>query len=173
MRAERRCARSRAGRVRSMPRGEILATAVRGPIWRAFGGREGLLVIFRRRWPESWGRSMSDDLVPVFAEGRWPTMRRLEEVGAWAASAMTTAVPRMAALIPTRPDATGGPDHGFDRDALLADRLMDRRAIQRGLFDRRAEREADAAEPAMAVDAAAPGAALPPPEPLLLLFVTS
>jgi len=173
MRAERRCARSRAGRVRSMPRGGILATAVRGPRWRAFGGREGLLVIFRRHSPVPRSRAAFNDLVPILAEGRWPAMRRRSDVRALAAAAMTTAVPMMAALIPPRPDATGSPDRTFDRDALLADRLMDRRAIQRGLFDRRAEREADAAEPAVAVDAAAPGTAVPPPEPLLLLFVTS
>jgi hypothetical protein len=73
---------------------------------------------------------------------------------------------------------------GFDRDALLEARSRRRRPIQRGLFERRAERNADEAE---ALTAAATGrphlphddptraslVATPPPEPVLLLFVTS
>jgi hypothetical protein len=173
MRAGRLLARARNGGARSATRSGVLAACVRRSTWGAFGGREGLLVIFRRRWPASWGRATSDDLVPVFAEGRWPAMRRLEDVRAWAASAMTTAVPRMAALIPPHPAVGRTPDYTSERDARLAARMTDRRAIQRGLFDRRAERDADAEELDVAPDAAALVATVPPPEPLLLLFIAS
>jgi hypothetical protein len=173
MRAERFLARSRIGGVRLATRSGVLATCVCGSTLRASGGREGLLVIFRRHSPAPWGRGMFNDLVPVFAEGRWPVTRCRSDVHALAAAAMTTAVPRMAARIPPRQAATGIMDDTFDRDVLLAARAADRRAIQRGLFDRRAERDTDAAELVVAADAAAPVSTLPPPEPVLLLFVTS
>ena len=174
MRAGRRSARARAVRVRAVTRGGVLATAVRRSKCQASGGREGLLVVFRRHAPLLWGRGTSYDLVPVFAEGRWPAMRRRGDVRALAEAAVGTAVPEMAALVPPRHTAAGAPDQPFDRDALLTARLAERRSIQRGLFDRRAERDADdAAEPPGPADHAGPDAAPPAPEPLLLLFVTS
>jgi hypothetical protein len=172
MSAVRSVARSRTGRGRSVTRGGAVATSVRRSAWRACGGREGLLVIFRRHLPLSWGRGAFNDLVPVFAEGRWPAGRRRGDVRELAAAAMAAAVPRMAALIPPLHVTTRRSDRAFDRDALLAAHLADRRAVQRGLFDRRAERDADAAELAVAADPAAPANAIPPPEPLLLIFVT-
>jgi hypothetical protein len=174
MRARRRSARARAGRVRAVMYGGVLATVVRRSKCQASGGREGLLVVFRRQAPLSWGRGTFYDLVPVFAEGRWPAMRRRGDVRALAEAAVGTAVPEMAALVPPRHTAAGAPDRLFDRDALLTARLAERRSIQRGLFDRRAERDADdAAELSGAADHAGPDAAPPAPEPLLLLFVTS
>ena len=117
---------------------------------------------------------MFNELVPVFAEGRWPAVRRRSDLRKLAAAAMAAAVPRMATLIPPLQAAAGLPGPAFDRDALLAARTANRQAVQRGLFDRRAERDADdAAAQAVAADAAGPDAAIPPPEPLLLLFVTS
>jgi hypothetical protein len=174
MRTERLLARSCAGGVRSAPRSGVLATCVHRSAWRASGGREGLVVIFRRQSPVPWGRGMFNDLVPVFAEGRWPAVRRRGDVRALAAAAMAAAVPRMATLVPPLRATPRVPDRAFDRDALLAARAANRQAVQRGLFDRRAEREADdAAGQAVAADAARPDAATPPPEPLLLLFITS
>jgi hypothetical protein len=97
---------------------------------------------------------------------------------------LATLVPAMAAAVPPpRAEAARG-SRGFDRDAHLARLAATRRAVQRGLFERRAEREADAAE----ADAAATGGrhealrdgagqpgrdSAPLPEPALLLFVTS
>jgi len=174
MRAERLPARSRAGGVRSPRRSGVLATCVHRSAWRAPGGREGLAVIFRRQSPVPWGRGMFNDLVPVFAEGRWPAVRRRGDVRDLAAAATAAAVPRMAALIPPLQAATGVPGQVFDRDALLEARAANRPAVQRGLFDRRAERDADdAAAEAVAADAGGPDTATPPPEPLLLLFITS
>jgi hypothetical protein len=77
----------------------------------------------------------------------------------------------MAAAIPPR-DLEGalGRD-GFDRDARLAARASARRAVQRGLFERRAEREADEAH----AEAAGPSNTVitEPPQPVLLIFLTS
>jgi hypothetical protein len=173
MRAERLLARSRAGGVRPAPRSGVLATCVHRSAWPASGGRAGLAVIFRRQSPVPWGRGMFNDLVPVFAEGPWPAARRSGDVRKLAAAAMAAAVPRMAALIPPLHAATKVPGQAFDRDALLAAHAANRQAVQRGLFDRRAERDADAAAQDVAADAAGPDAATTPPEPLLLLFITS
>jgi hypothetical protein len=77
----------------------------------------------------------------------------------------------MAAAIPSRGDeATRGND-GFDRDARLAARARTRRAVQQGLFERRAERETEEAE----AEAAGPSASATaqPPQPVLLILVTS
>ena len=77
----------------------------------------------------------------------------------------------MAAAIPPRDlEGAHGRD-GFDRDARLAARASARRAVQRGLFERRSEREADEAE----AEAAGPSNTVitEPPQPVLLLFLTS
>jgi hypothetical protein len=78
----------------------------------------------------------------------------------------------MAAAI-SRADARAPqPGAVVDRDARLAARAGMRGAVQRGLFDRRAEREAEQENQAAVVpntQAQIEGA----PEPVLLLFVTS
>ncbi|MGE5199559.1 MAG: hypothetical protein ACM3H9_07945, partial [Rhodospirillaceae bacterium] len=101
-----------------------------------------------------------------------------------AADALATLVPAMAAAVPPpRAEAARGRS-GFDRDAHLARLAATRRAVQRGLFERRAEREAEAAEADAAATAGRHDAvhdgggpsgrdSAPPPEPALLLFVTS
>jgi hypothetical protein len=84
---------------------------------------------------------------------------------------LATLVPVMAAAIPPRDleGAHGG--DGFDRDQRLAAGASARRAVQRGLFERRSEREADEAE----AEAAGPSNTVTtePPQPVLLLFLTS
>ncbi len=85
---------------------------------------------------------------------------------------MTALVPHMAAAIAARHPEPARTGRGAARDELLIARARARRAVQRGLFDRRAERDADedeAPEAAVALDSAA----TQPPQPVLLLFVTS
>jgi hypothetical protein len=150
--------------------GGILVSAVRSsrlPIWR---GRTGLLAIFRVRSAARAGLAQHEELVPVFAEGRCPRCSRRRDVHACAVDALATLVPVMAAAIPPRdPEADHGRD-GFDRDARIAARASARTAVQRGLFERRSEREADEAE----AEAAGPLNAVitEPPQPVLLLFGT-
>ena len=82
---------------------------------------------------------------------------------------MATLVPQMAAAIPTnRAEPTSA---GADRDQQIGARAQARKAVQRGLFDRRAERDAEADE-TEAASPAASSADVPPPQPVLLLFVT-
>ena len=131
-------------------------------------GRTGLLAIFRVRSAARYGFADCEELVPVFAEGLCPRVSRRRDLRARASGALAALVPAMAAAIPAR--AAHGSD-GSDRDRRLAVRARTRRAVQRGLFDRRAEREADQSE-AATVDASA-SAAAEPPQPVLLLFVTS
>jgi superfamily II DNA/RNA helicase len=151
--------------------GGILVSAVRSsrlPIWR---GCTGLLVVFRVRSAAHAGLAQHEELVPVFAEGRCQRISRRREVEARASVAMATLVPVMAAAIPPRDlEGAHGRD-GFDRDRRLAARASARRAVQRGLFERRSEREADEAD----AEAAAPSNAVitEPPQPVLLLFLTS
>jgi hypothetical protein len=98
---------------------------------------------------------------------------------------MATLVPRLAAAIQ---QGDMHPEQGgqeLDRDARLAARARARRAVQRGLFDRRAEREAEQVEVEAAgpsgqtADRRAPGGNIEDvtagqaPQPVLLLFVTS
>jgi len=104
-------------------------------------------------------------------------------------------VPLMAASVPaltaqrasdvesalTAPSSGGiqpphaGDEGGPGREARLAARRGARRAVQRGLFDRRAEREADTDEAEGRFGAEAAPREAPPQkaQPVLLLFVTS
>jgi hypothetical protein len=92
---------------------------------------------------------------------------------------MASVVPAMAAAIAPRVRAAPPGGDEPDRDARLAARLRHHRPVQRGLFDRRAVREADSAEENAADEA---GRAGPPngccgggrrhAEPVLLLFLT-
>jgi superfamily II DNA/RNA helicase len=131
-------------------------------------GRTGLLAIFRVRSAARPGFADCEDLVPVFAEGPCPRVSRRRDMRARASDALAALVPAMAAAIPPR--AAHGSD-GSDRDRRLAARARTRRAVQRGLFDRRAERDADQAEAETA--RASDSATGQPPQPVLLLFVTS
>lgn len=151
--------------------GGILVTAVRSsrlPIWR---GRCGLLAIFRVHSAAHAGLAQHEELVPVFAEGRCGRCSRRRDIHARASDALATLVPLMAAAIPPRglPGAHGR--DGFHRDQRLAVRASARRAVQRGLFERRSEREADEDE----AEAAGPSNTVTtePPQPVLLLFLTS
>jgi superfamily II DNA or RNA helicase len=149
--------------------GGILVTAVRSS--RAFlgQGRSGLLVIFRVHSGTRAGRVRDEALVPVFAEGPCPRLSRRRDIRARAVDALATLVPAMAAAIAPRGAqvACGGQD--FDRDACLAARARTRRLVQRGLFERRAERGAEEAE---AAAGPSNGGAMQRPQAVLLLFVT-
>jgi hypothetical protein len=175
MRAARSSARRRSHQPRPAEHRGVLAAAVRRSRCRVTDGREGLLVIFRRQLPAPWGRKVFSDLVPIFAAGRWPVMRRRGDLQAQAEFAMASVVPAMAGFAPPPSIASDAGLDASDRDALVLARLASRRPVQRGLFDHRAVNEAgidNAAWPADGVDVAGAGqhAAL---EPLLLLFVTS
>ena len=87
---------------------------------------------------------------------------------------MARLVPAMAASIPPRAhDAQHSRDE-FNRDAHLDRHARRRRAVQRGLFDRRALREAEAgeAEGRAGANGASGGGPRQMVEPLLLLFLT-
>jgi hypothetical protein len=88
----------------------------------------------------------------------------------------------MAAAIPNRAAQNARGRDGSERDARLAARARTRRAVQQGLFERRAQRDADEADAAATVgqheiprpdDAPSSSATTLRPEPVLLLFVTS
>lgn len=175
MRAACSSARRRSTRLRSAERRGVLAAAVRRSRWRVADGREGLLVIFRRQLPASWGRRVFSELVPIFAAGRWPAMRRRGELQAQAAFAMESVVPAMAEFAPPPSLVSDAGLDASDRDALVLARLASRRPVQRGLFDLRAGNGNGIDEvswPADGVDVHGAGhqASI---EPLLLLFVTS
>ena len=132
--------------------------------------RSGLLVIFRVSSAERAGITRFEELVPVFAEGPCPRPARRRDIDARASGALATIVPAMGAAVRRRgvvPAQGGG---GFDRDAWLAARARTRRAVQRGLFERRAEREAG--EPDTEASGPSSDAPAPAPQPVLLLFVT-
>ena len=151
--------------------GGILVTAVRSSRLPISRGRSGLLVIFRVSSAAHAGLAPHEELVPVLAEGRCPAFFRRRDVEARASDALATLVPVMAAAIPPRDlEGAHGRD-GFERDARIAARASARRAVQRGLFERRSEREADEAE----AEAAGPSNTVTtePPQPVLLLFLTS
>ena len=175
MRAARASARRRSHQPRPAERRGVLAAAVRRSRWRFAGSREGLLVIFLRQLPAPWGRQVFRELVPIFAAGRWPAMRRRGDLQAQAEFAMASVVPAMAGSAPPPSIASDAGLDASDRDALVLARLASRKPVQRGLFDHRAVTEAgidDAAWPADGVDVTGVGdrASI---EPLLLLFVTS
>jgi hypothetical protein len=146
-------------------------TAVRSSRLPISRGRSGLLVIFRVSSAAHAGLAPHEELVPVLAEGRCPAFFRRRDVEARAFDALATLVPVMAAAIPPRELESAHGGDGSDRDARLAARARARRAVQRGLFERRSEREADEAE----AEAAGPSNTVTTerPQPVLLLFLTS
>jgi hypothetical protein len=151
--------------------GGILVAAVRSSRLPISRGRGGLLAIFRVRSAAHAGLAQHEELVPVFAEGRCPRCSRRRDVRARASEALATLVPVMAAAIARRDLEGAHGRYGFDRDRRLAARASARRAVQRGLFERRSEREADEAE---AEAARSLGVVIAePPQPVLLLFLTS
>jgi hypothetical protein len=175
-------ARTRARAVRRS--GGIAVAAVRRSRLPFTNGRTGLLAIFRIRSAAPAGLAPSEDLAAVFAEGPCPRILRRRLVRARALAAMAALVPRMAASIPPPPAQPAVDPTVFDRDARLEARLLTRRAVQRGLFDRRAVREAEEAEADAVSTGVGAGArhetggvsgidAGHAPQPVLLLFVTS
>jgi hypothetical protein len=193
-----RAARSRRGAGLQKPpayhSGGVLAAAVRRSRLRWAPYSTGLLVVFRVR-SEMDGLSSSMDLIPVFAEGACPRLCHRRDIRKCAAGALNALVPLMAASVPaltvqrasdvesgiTAPSngriqpLNAGDEDGPGREARLVARRGARRAVQRGLFDRRAEREADADEAEGRCGAEAAPREAPPQEvqPVLLLFVTS
>ena len=151
--------------------GGILVTAVRRSRLPVAGGRSGLLVIFRIRSAAHAGLASCDELVPVFAAGPCARLSGRRDLRALASAALATLVPPMASAITPRGAQAEQAADGFHRDRRLAARARDRRVVQRGLFDRRAEREAeesDADDAGLSNNATAQA-----PQPVLLLFVTS
>jgi len=155
--------------------GGILVTAVRRSRLPIERGRSGLLVIFRIRSAAHAGLAPCDELVPVFAAGPCARLSRRQDIRARAADALAALVPRMASAILPRGAQAAQAGDGFDRDRRLAARARDRRAVQRGLFDRRAEREAEAdgAEGSAGSNNVTGGSPRQLAEPVLLLFLTS
>jgi superfamily II DNA or RNA helicase len=155
--------------------GRIAVTAVRRSRAPIAGGGTGLLAVFRVGSGVPAEPGAFEELVPVFAECACPRMSRRGQVRDHAAAALATLVPQMARSIPAgqmqaRPDGAG-----FDRDARAGALARTRQTVQRGLFDRRAERGADEEEAGGRLDTAdtADGALTQEPRPALLLFVTS
>ena len=165
--AERR--RHRTGTVHKRSRG-ILVAAVRSSRLAVLKDRRGLLAIFLVRPAACAEVAHSGELVPVFAEGPCPRLARRRDIRARASEALATLVPAMAAAIPPRAEQIARGSDGIGRDARLAARARTRLVVQRGLFERRAEREAEETE----AEAAGPSddAISQPPQLVLLLFVT-
>jgi hypothetical protein len=147
-------------------------------------GRTGILAVIRVRSSAPIGAAPCEELVPVFAEGPCPRMSCRRQLRARASAAMAGLVPQLAASVLPRAAQPGALPDGCDRDARLAARARTRRAVQRGLFDRRALCEAEDAEAEAAETCAAGGdwcragtsGDVPPadtPQPVLILFVTS
>jgi superfamily II DNA or RNA helicase len=155
--------------------GGILVAAVRHSRLPIASGRSGLLVFFRVRPPAHAGLAPCDELVPVFAAGPCARVSNRQDIRARASDALAALVPRMASAIPPRAGQAAQAGDGFDRDRRLAARARDRRAMQRGLFDRRAEREAEAdeAEGSVGSNSVTGGSPRHLAEPVLLLFLTS
>ncbi len=165
----------------------VLVTAVRRTRMPAALRRTGILVIVRVRHAGPGHRSGSHELVPVYVECPCPRILRAGEARDLAKAFITEQAAALAGVIRSRQPAPPPvvPPH-FDRDARLANRARDRRPVQRGLFDARSEREADArvAGREAAADAArdsggaeaGPGAVMPhahDPVVEMLLFITS
>jgi hypothetical protein len=172
----------------------VLVAAVRRSRLLGARDRRGLLVVFRLR-SEDGGLSSFTELTPVFAEGAWPRVCHGRDIRRCAALAMDVLVPLMADSVPAptvqRASDVGsgftgrssgriqaphaGDDAGPSREARLAARAGARRAVQRGLFDRRAEREAETSEAEGRFDAETAPREAPPhrAQPVLLLFLTS
>jgi superfamily II DNA/RNA helicase len=158
----------------------VLAAATQRSRFPLTRGRSGLLVVFRIHSRPFAGTAPADRLVPVFAECPCARISRRQHLRARASLALTTIVPAMAAVIPQREASAAPASVPFDRDTRLAARAGARRAIQRGLFDRRSEREAEESEAdAPPADGPLFNGGMPdsparrPPQPVLLLFVTS
>jgi hypothetical protein len=150
--------------------GGILVAAVRSSRLAVWKDRRGLLAIFLVRPAACAGVAHSGELVPVFAEGPCPRLARRRDIRARASEALATLVPAMAAAILPRAEQISRGGNGISRDARLAARARTHRVVQRGLFERRAEREAEETE----AGAAGPSddAISQPPQLVLLLFVT-
>jgi len=177
--AARRAPRGgRGGRRRSA--GGVAVAARRHVALPAPLGRRGVLALFRVARGRPGGLAAWTELTPVFVERRVPRLRRAGDIRALADAFVRDEAPALASAVAARFPRAGPAEPLFDRDACLARRARRRRAVQRGLFDARAEREARAeAEPA--ADAGAPAAAAgaqpsaapePAPELILLLFIT-
>jgi superfamily II DNA or RNA helicase len=171
----RRLLRARAARTSRRRTGGILVTSVRGSRLSFARCRTGLLAVFRVAADATGSLAGAGELGPVFAAGPCPPMRRRQDVQARGVAAMASLIPAMAASIPPRaPDIPHGRDE-FSRDAQLEQHARRRRTVQRGLFDRRALREAEAIEAEGRADpnAGTGGRPLQVAEPVLLLFLTS
>jgi hypothetical protein len=159
--------------------GGILVTAVSASRLSVTQNRTGLLAIFRVSADKPGSLAGADDLVPVFAEGPCPRLPRRRHIRGRGTAAMASLVPAMAAAIARRPREVAPGGDESDRDARLIARSRHRRPVQRGLFDRRAVREAEVAEANAAAETGPAGrnngscgAPLQHAEPVLLLFLT-
>jgi len=182
--ASRARERHRADGTARRPSAGIAVAAVPCSRLSVTSGRTGILAVIRVQSSAPIGAAPCEELVPVFAEGPCPRMSRRRQLRARASAAMAELVPRMAASVLPRAAQPGALPDGCDRDTRLAARSRTRRAVQRGLFDRRALCEAEEAEAEAAQTCAVGGdrrhadtpGDVPPaatPQPALLLFVTS
>jgi hypothetical protein len=143
------------------------------------GGRTGVLALVRVRSQDPRGLGRFDELVPLFAECPWPRPSCRRELRELASAFVAGAGARLAAEARPRVPQPAACAVPFDRDRRIAMRARARRAVQRGLFDRRAEREAEDADPRADGTPDPPaahgaGADAPASRRLeLLLFVTS
>jgi len=134
------------GTIARRRRGGVQAACVRRSRLPAAGGRTGVLALFRVRSQDPRGLGPFDELVPLFAECPWPRPLRRRDLRDLASAFVAGAAVRLAAEIRPRVTHAAAYAVAFDRDAAIAVRARSRRAVQRGLFDRRAEREAEDAE---------------------------
>ena len=184
-RASCRAGRGRVAGVGRRARAGIPVTEIRGARLPGPLRQPGVLAIFRIRSSGPGVRGTASSLVPAFVAGPLSPTRRRREIraraNAFIAGRATLLAQAALALAPAPPI----PETPFNRAARLARRAGAHPSVQAGLFDRRAEREAErhaghavAAGVARAVDheaggrgAHGPGAKGPRLE--LILFITS
>jgi superfamily II DNA or RNA helicase len=144
-RASRQDGRRVQRNVKRRTRAGVLVTAVRRTRMPAAFRHTGVLAVVRVRHAEQVRRNRSHELVPVFVASPCPRILRAREARDRANAFITEHATALAGALrspPLPPPQAGSPD--FDRDARLATRAPQPRALQRGLFDTRAEREAGA-----------------------------
>lgn len=162
---------------RRLAAGGVFASACRASRLPPGLRREGVLAVFRVSRAMEGGRTYSHELAPVFVARPVRRLRLAQDVRGIANAFLRENAPALADLVRAGPLDSAPAPAAFDRDACIARRARRRTAVQRGLFDARAERGGAVLEvpgPGLAgAPAGASGNAPALPALELLLFITS
>jgi superfamily II DNA or RNA helicase len=173
------------GLIRRRARTGVPVTEIRGGRLPAPLRRPGALAIFRVRSPGPGGRETANALVPVLVAGSTSPTRGMRQLRARADAFITGSAPLLAQAVQALGAARQVTETPSNRGVRLARRAATHTLVQAGLFDRRAEREAErraghaaAAHVARAADneaggCAETGARASDPQLELLMFITS